>query len=82
MISNGFAQLGEFIRDTEKYSLEAFYHLNPESVVVGQKIKLFIRPKLILNSRTISVKSLKSSTLEVIINDQRGKEVVLEKKDP
>ena len=30
MIHDGFAQLGEFLRKTEKYNFEALFHLNSE----------------------------------------------------
>ena len=49
MITDGFSQLGQFMRNTESYKLEAFFHLNSESVLVGQNTKVFVRPKLTLN---------------------------------
>lgn len=36
MIHGDFAQLGEFQRKTEVYQLSAFFHLNSESMLVGQ----------------------------------------------
>lgn len=63
------------MRDTEKYDLQAFFHLNSESVLIGQKTKLLIRPKLTLNNHTVSIKNLKSSLLEIRITDNDGKKI-------
>ena len=65
MINNNFAQLGEFIRETEKYELKAFFHLNPESIIAGKKGKLFVRPKLIFNNRTINFENAGKCNLEI-----------------
>lgn len=73
MITDGFSQLGQFQRDTERYNLEAYYHLNNESVIVGQKTKLFVRPKLTLNNKATSVKHLKNCAFEMKITDHDGK---------
>jgi hypothetical protein len=35
MIHDGFAQLGEFTINTEKYELDLAYHINSESILVG-----------------------------------------------
>jgi hypothetical protein len=37
MIHQDFAQLGEFERKSEDYEFQAFYHINSESVLVGQE---------------------------------------------
>ena len=75
MITDGFAQLGQFRRNTEKYELEAFFYLNAESVLVGHNTKVFVRPKLTLNNRAISVNSLKNCSFEMTIGDHDGKKV-------
>lgn len=66
LITNGFAQLGSFTREVEKYDLKAFSHVNAESVLIDQKATLFVRPKLTLNNRVISLSNLKSCKLEFI----------------
>lgn len=70
------------MRDTESYSLKAFFHLNSESVLVGQNTKLFMRPKLTLNRRATSIENLKSSCFEMTITDHDGKQVNHTVKDP
>ena len=35
MFHEGFAQLGEFLINTEKYELDLYYHINSESILVG-----------------------------------------------
>jgi hypothetical protein len=35
MIHEGFAQLGEFMINTERYELDLYYHINSESILVG-----------------------------------------------
>jgi hypothetical protein len=51
LINNGFAQLCDFERQTERYSFSAWMHLNSESILIGNKASLLIKPALQVNSR-------------------------------
>ena len=65
MIHENFAQLGEFERKTEVYQLSAFFHLNSESLLVGQEAHILIRPKLTINGRKASLKLLKNCSVKL-----------------
>lgn len=69
MIHQDFAQLGHFQRNTEEYSFECFFHLNSESILVGQEAQLVIRPKLLINGRNASPKLLKNSKVTIKITE-------------
>lgn len=59
LINNGFAQLCDFERQTERYSFSAWMHLNSESILIGNKASLLIKPALQVNSRQASLSLLK-----------------------
>ena len=65
MVNDGFAQLGEFTRKTEKYGFTASFFLNDESVLVGSSTQIVVKPHLTINDRIADVKMLKNSKLVV-----------------
>lgn len=46
LMNNGFAQLCDFERQTESYSFSAWIHLNSETILIGHKAQIVIRPNL------------------------------------
>ena len=65
MVNDGFAQLGEFTRKTEKYGFDASFFLNKESVLVGSSTQIVIKPHLTINDRPADVSMLKNSKVIV-----------------
>jgi hypothetical protein len=57
------------MNNTEKYEFDLFYHLNSESILVGQEAHILIRPCLTINGRKTSVKQLKNAKIELTILD-------------
>jgi hypothetical protein len=42
--------------NTEKYELDLYYHINSESILVGQEAHILVRPSLTINGRKTNVK--------------------------
>lgn len=51
LVNNGFAQLAEFNRLTENYTLNVAYFVLNESIVMGNEAKVLLRPVLKVNDR-------------------------------
>ncbi len=65
MVHGDFAQLGEFVRKTEKYDFNAQIYLNAESVIVGSSTTIVIKPSLTINGRAADPKMLKNTKVTV-----------------
>ena len=59
LLHQGLAQLVDFPRMEEVYSLECGFFLLPESMIMGQEATIAIRPQLLINDRTADIKLLK-----------------------
>ena len=46
LLHKGFAQLCDFERQTEDYQFNAWMHINTESILIGNKAALLIKPAL------------------------------------
>lgn len=55
--------------NTEKYELDLYYHVNSESILVGQEAHILVRPSLTINGRKTNVKQLKNTKIELTIYD-------------
>mmetsp|Transcript_39519 Transcript_39519/g.37986 ORF Transcript_39519/g.37986 Transcript_39519/m.37986 type:complete len:95 (+) Transcript_39519:1616-1900(+) len=64
-MNKGFAQLCDFQRQTERYNFKAFIHANPESILIGNKAQVIIRPNLTVNDRKANVELLKNTTVNL-----------------
>ena len=58
LLNNGFAQLCDFERQTENYTFTACIHVNSESILIGNKACVMIKPCLLINQRQASVEIL------------------------
>ena len=65
LINNGFAQLSDFERQTERYSFQAIFDINPESVLTGKKSAILIKPYLTVNDRPAGLEMLKDTKITV-----------------
>ena len=59
LLHQGLAQLVDFPRLEEAYSLNCGFFLLPESLIMGQEATIAIRPQLLINGRTADIKLLK-----------------------
>lgn len=65
LVNNGFAQLAEFCRMTENYSLDVAYLLENETLLMGNEAKILLRPVLKVNDRICTLKALKNTIIKV-----------------
>lgn len=65
LVNNGFAQLAEFHRLTEKYYLDCGYFIQNESLLMGNEAKLLLRPVLKVNDRQCTLKALKNIRITI-----------------
>ncbi|CDW90653.1 UNKNOWN [Stylonychia lemnae] len=63
VMNNDFAQLCDFQRETEQYEFNAWMHLCKESVLIGNKAQIIIRPTLLINGRQAPLKILKNTKI-------------------
>ncbi len=63
LMNNGFAQLCDFERQTENYTFSAWIYINQESILIGNKASVIIKPSLQINQRQASVKLLKNTKI-------------------
>ena len=63
LINNGFAQLCEFERQTETYNFTTWFYINPESILIGSKASVMVRPTLTVNGRQASLELLKNAKI-------------------
>mmetsp|Transcript_54880 Transcript_54880/g.123284 ORF Transcript_54880/g.123284 Transcript_54880/m.123284 type:complete len:1990 (-) Transcript_54880:160-6129(-) len=70
----GMAQFSEFERLSEKYEMTAAHVLANESVIMGQKARLLIQPRLLCCGRTCDLQLIKKA--EVTVSMQSGSENV------
>jgi hypothetical protein len=69
MIHEGFAQLGQFMRNSEEYTFDAQFHVNTEQILVGQEASIMIRPNLKVNGRKSDLNLIKNCKVKLTIND-------------
>ena len=69
MIHEGFAQLGQFMRNKEEYSFDAQFHINTEQILVGQEASIMIRPTLKVNGRKSDLSLVKNCKVKLTIKD-------------
>ena len=62
LLHQGLAQLVDFNRMEEIYTLECGFFLLPESMIMGQEATIAIRPQLLVNGRAADNKLLKKIT--------------------
>ncbi len=60
LLNKGAAQLIDFKRLGETYSLRCGFFLLPESVLMGQKASILVRPQLLLNGRAADLSLLRN----------------------
>ena len=65
LIHNEFAQLADFNRLTETYSLNCSYVLHPESLLMGMESKILVRPQLTVNGRPCDLRLLKNNKIKL-----------------
>ena len=65
LLHNGFAQLCDFERQTETYSFNAWINLNSESILIGNKASVLIKPQLQINSRLASNELVKNAKVSL-----------------
>eukprot|EP00931_Biecheleriopsis_adriatica_P032537 TRINITY_DN18983_c0_g1_i2.p1 TRINITY_DN18983_c0_g1~~TRINITY_DN18983_c0_g1_i2.p1 ORF type:complete len:2222 (-),score=469.43 TRINITY_DN18983_c0_g1_i2:81-6668(-) len=68
----GTAQFTEFARQAESYALKVSFGLLPESIIMGQKAKLLVRPRLLCCGRRCDPKLLRNA--KVTVTMQTGEE--------
>lgn len=54
-----------FERQQEKYDFDCYFHLNQESLLMGQEASILVRPVLKINGRKISTDLLKNCKVEL-----------------
>jgi hypothetical protein len=65
LVHNDFAQLVQFTRHAENYSLEVAYIIPPENLIMGNQASVILRPCLKVNNRKCTIESL--SKTKVVI---------------
>ena len=65
LVNSGFAQLAEFNRMTENYTLNVGYFVIGESLIMGNEAKILVRPILKVNERICTLKALKNTVIKV-----------------
>eukprot|EP00347_Sterkiella_histriomuscorum_P022623 403337784 len=65
LMNNGFAQLCDFERQTEVYSFTCTALLNQESILIGNKAQIIIKPNLLINQRPASLTILKNTKVNI-----------------
>ncbi len=55
--------MSDFQRQTEEYEFKALISINPESILIGKKAQIMVRPVLKINSRQAGVELLKNSLI-------------------
>jgi len=68
----GTAQFSDFARQAESYEMKVSFCLFPESIIMGQKAKLLVRPRLLCCGRRCSPKLLRKA--EVTVTMRTGEE--------
>ncbi|CAE8743667.1 unnamed protein product [Polarella glacialis] len=68
----GTAQFSDFVRQAESYELKVSFCLLPESVIMGQKAKLLVRPRLLCCGRRCDPQLLRKT--EVTVAMRTGEE--------
>ena len=66
LVHNGFAQLVEFMRFPEKYTLDVAYIMSSESFIMGNQAKIILRPWLKVNNRKCNLECLSKTKITVI----------------
>jgi len=69
MIHEDFAQLGDFTQKREQYDFTASFFLNTESILVGSKCKVVMRPQLTINGRMADLSQIKNANLHIMTKD-------------
>ena len=65
LLNKGFAQLCDFERQTENYNFTAWIHVNAESILIGNKASVLIKPSLQVNSRQASLSLVKNIKVQL-----------------
>lgn len=60
LLHQGLAQLVDFGREEERYSLDCKFFMLPESFIMGNKASLLMRPQLLINGRKADMKLLEN----------------------
>ena len=55
--------MSEFERQTETYSFKALFSVNSESILIGNKAELMVKPVLKINNRQTGVELLKNTVI-------------------
>ena len=69
--------MGKFTRQTEQYTFDLGFHVNSESILMGQEASILLRPKLMINGRRIDAKNLKQCKAQLVVLDFESKETKL-----
>ncbi len=70
--SQGYATMASLLRPAEEYEMTAGIFLEEESLRTGGKAQLIVRPNLSLNGEPISLKKVKSASLDLSSIDIEG----------
>ena len=60
LLHQGQAQLADFVREEERYSLDCQFFLLPESFIMGNKASILIRPQLRINEKKADLSLLEN----------------------
>jgi len=63
LLNNGFAQLCNFERFSENYAFSAWIYLSSESLLIGNKAEVVVRPFLTVNQREAQLEVLKNTKI-------------------
>ena len=66
LVHNGFAQLVEFMRFPEKYTLDVAYITSSESFIMGNQAKIILRPWLKVNNRKWNLECLSKTKITIV----------------
>jgi hypothetical protein len=66
VMHDGFADLVSLDQNHEKYTLTAWFHLDPESLITGNSAQLLVRPQLLINSSPAPLDLLKDLKVTVV----------------
>jgi len=71
MTHESFSEISSFEWQSENYQLKAFFHLHQESILQGHQVKLFMRPKLLINGHKTTIDIVENATVSLILFDRK-----------
>jgi len=74
--------LASFQHRVEKYELDAFVHVERESLIAGRKARILLRPRLRVDGHDVSLKLLTAPVLTLVATDIDGIATTQDVRDP